>query len=251
MKENSMKRSILISFFVVLVFTGFVFGQSVTIDGPKNAGVGELCVFNLIGDEAIADWQIVPQTEFYVDSSKRTLVFSTPKAGNYTIIAATILDDKPLVLTHACSYGVNPSPNPQPEPKPEPPKPVTLKEWVTQNIPDNSRKDAKNLAECYDNVASSLERGTIRSVDAGFSSLRTCSQTKVNGKTWNTFFEELEPQVNEKLGTGSTKDLAVIFRQIASGLRADVNKTSETTSKVPTSRQVNDASCPTGNCPVR
>ena len=93
--------------------TGLAFAQTVAIEGPKSAGVGELCVFNLTCDEAVADWQIVPQADFYVDTAKRTLVFSTPKAGNYTIIAATIVDNKPLVLTHACSYGTSPVPNPR------------------------------------------------------------------------------------------------------------------------------------------
>ena len=250
-----MKHSILISLFVALMLTSIAFGQGISIDGPKNAGVGELCVFNLTSNEAIADWQIVPQADFYVDTAKRTMVFSTPRAGNYTIIAATILDGNPLVLTHACSYGVNPSPNPQPEPNPQPDPqpepPKTLKEWVTQNIPENGRKDTKNLADCYDSVASSLERGTIRSVDAGFASLRNTSQTRVNAKTWNSFFEGLEPQVNEKLGTGNAKDLAGIFRQIASGLRGDVSKTTDTMTKTTTSRQVTDVYCPTGNCPVR
>ena len=153
-----MKRSILISLFVVLALTGLVFGQSVAIDGPKSAGVGELCVFNLTCDEAVADWQIVPQADFYVDTAKRTFVFSTPRAGNYTIIAATIVEGKPLVLTHACSYGTSPTPwpqpDPQPQPQPDPPKPSTLKDWVTQNIPNDGRKDTKYLADCFDNAAS-------------------------------------------------------------------------------------------------
>ena len=214
------------------------FAQTVAIEGPKSAGVGELCVFNLTGDEAVADWQIVPQADFYVDTAKRTLVFSTPKAGNYTIIAATIVDNKPLVLTHACNYGLSPSPNPQPDPKPqpEPPKPTTLKEWVTQNIPNDGLKDAKYLADCFDNTASGLERGTLRSLEAGYSSIRTCTQTKVSNKVWSGFFDNLEIQVNDKLGDGKTKELAALYRQIAQGLRGDVTGTAE---------------CPTGTCPVR
>ena len=214
------------------------FAQTVAIEGPKSAGVGELCVFNLTGDEAVADWQIVPQADFYVDTAKRTLVFSTPKAGNYTIIAATIVENKPLVLTHACSYGTSPVPNPQPAPKPqpEPPKPATLKEWVTQNIPNDGLKDAKYLADCFDNTASGLERGTLRSLEAGYSSLRTCTQTKVSNKVWSGFFDNLEIQVNDKLGEGKTKELAALYRQIAQGLRGDVTGTVD---------------CPTGTCPVR
>ncbi len=229
-----MKRSYLISLFVVLVLTGFVFGQSVAIDGPNNAGVGELCVFNLTSEEAIADWAIIPQAEFYVDTSKRTLVFSTPKAGNYTIIAATIVEDKPIVLTHACRYGGDNVPNPEPEP--EPPKPLTLKDWVTQNIPADGKKDTKYLAECFDNAASGMERGMIRTVDAAYASVRTCTQTKVSNKVWTTFFDGLAAQVHEKLSNGTTKDLAALYRQIAQGLRAEV---------------MAPDNCPSGNCPAK
>ncbi len=232
-----MKRSVLISLLVVLVLSGFVFGQSVTIDGPKNAGVGELCVFHLTSEEAIADWQIVPNAEFYVDTSQRTLVFSTPKAGNYTIIAATIVENKPLVLTHFCSYGGDvPNPKPDPDPEPEPPKPLTLKDWVTQNIPNDGKKDTKFLADCFDNAASGMERGMIRSVDAAYASVRTCTQTKASHKVWATFFDGLASQVHEKFTSGNTKDLAALYRQIAQGLRAEVTTLEN---------------CPTGNCPSR
>ncbi|MCL2119435.1 MAG: hypothetical protein FWH27_13515 [Planctomycetaceae bacterium] len=221
-----------------IFWSGLAFGQTVAIDGPKGAGVGELCVFTLTSDEAVADWQVVPQTDFYVDTAKRTLVFSTPKAGHYTIIAATIVESKPLVLTHACSYGVNPAPNPQPEPQPqpEPPKPATLKEWVTQNIPNDGVKDTRYLADCFDNTASGMERGTIRSLDAAYASIRTCTQTKVSNKVWSGFFDGLETEVSGKLGDGKTKELAALYRQIAQGLRAEVTGT---------------ADCPTGTCPVR
>jgi len=237
MRDDFMKRSILISLFVMLALTGFVLGQTVAIDGPKSAGVGELCVFNLTSDEAVADWQIVPQSEFYVDSSKRTLVFSTPKAGNYTIIAATVLDGKPLVLSHFCQYGSEPSPGPNPSPKPEPPKPTTLKEWVTQNIPNDGKKDIKYLADCFDSAASGMERGTIRSLDAAYASIRTCTQTKVSNKVWSGFFDGLENEVSTKLGDGKTKELAALYRQIAQGLRAEVTSSA--------------ADCPTGTCPLR
>ena len=225
---------------LAILWSGLVLGQTVAIDGPKTAGVGELCVFNLTSDEAIADWNIVPQADFYVDTAKRTLVFSTPKAGNYTIIAATIVEGKPLVLTHSCSYGLNPTPypqpNPEPQPQPDPPKPATLKDWVTQNIPNDGMKDTKYLADCFDSTASGMERGMIRTVDAAYASIRTNTQTKVSNKTWGGFFDGLETEVNKNLGNGNVKDLASLYRQIAQGLRAEVTNT---------------ADCPMGTCPVR
>jgi hypothetical protein len=165
-----------------------------------------------------ADWTIVPPTEFYVDTSKRTLVFSTPKAGHYTIIAATIIENKPLVLTFTCDYGVTPSPNPEPEPQPNP-EPKTLKDWVKKNVPAAGISEQKFLAECYETVASALERGTLRTTDAAYAALRTSTQTKINVRIWGEFLNGLESQIHDQLGESPTpKDLAAGFRQIASGL---------------------------------
>jgi hypothetical protein len=175
-------------------------------------------VFALSGEESIADWTIVPPTEFYVDTSKRTLVFSTPKAGHYTIIAATIIENKPLVLTFTCDYGVTPSPNPEPEPTPNP-QPKTIKDWVKQNVPPAGTSEVKFLAECYEDAASALERGTIRTTEAGYAAIRTSTQTKINVRVWGEFLNGLESQIRAQLGESPTpKELAATFRQIASGL---------------------------------
>ncbi|MCL2349540.1 MAG: hypothetical protein FWC50_14915 [Planctomycetaceae bacterium] len=135
-------------------------------------------------------------------------------------------------------------------PHPDPPKLATLKEWVTQNIPNDGKKDTKYLADCFDNAASGMERGTIRTVDAGYASVRTCSQTKVSNKIWGGFFDSLEKEVTVKLGDGNVKDLATLYRQIAQGLRGDAvsNAPNAKTFAVPTSTGDN---CPTGNCPAR
>jgi hypothetical protein len=168
MKNKTLPLFLTLVAFVVL--NGLALAQtSLTITGPAHAGVGELCVFTLSGstniDESIADWTIVPPIDFYVDSSKRTLVFSTPKANHYTMIAATIVESKPLVLTFVCDYGITPSPEPTPTPTPEPmPQPKTLKDWVTQNRPKDgaAENDISFLAATYESAASALERGTIR-----------------------------------------------------------------------------------------
>ncbi|MDR1383329.1 MAG: hypothetical protein LBJ67_05730, partial [Planctomycetaceae bacterium] len=197
-----------LTFVAFVVLNGLALAQtSLTITGPAHAGVGELCVFTLSGntniDESIADWTIVPPIDFYVDSSKRTLVFSTPKANHYTMIAATIVESKPLVLTFVCDYGITPSPEPTPTPTPEP-EPKTLKDWVKQNIPQQGTSEVKFLAENYESVASALERGTIRTAAAGYAAIRTASQTKINPKIWSEFLNGLEKQIHENVGDSPT-----------------------------------------------
>lgn len=227
MKNKTLPLFLTFAAFVVL--GGLASAQtSLTIAGPARASVGELCVFSLAESaaeptadsaESVADWTIVPPIDFYVDSSKRTLVFSTPKANHYTIIAATIVESKPLVLTFICDYGIAPSPTPTPEPQPEPsPQPKTIKDWVKQNIPQQGTSEVKFLAESYESVASAMERGTIRTTAAGYAAIRTASQTKINPKIWSEFLTGLEKQIHENVGDSPTpKELAAVFQQIADG----------------------------------
>jgi hypothetical protein len=160
-------------------------------------------------------------------------VVSTPKANHYTMIAATIVESKPLVLTFVCDYGITPSPEPTPTPTPEPmPEPKTIKDWVTQNRPKDgaAENDISFLAATYESAASAMERGTIRTTAAGYAAIRTtaagyaairtASQTKINPKIWSEFLNGLEKQIHENIGDSPMpKELAAVFRQIADGLR--------------------------------
>ena len=237
-----MRHSCLLSFVLSVFLAGMMFAQvPVAIDGPQKSDVGQLCVFTLTDDQAVADWTIVPATEFYIDKCGQSMIFASPNPAKYTIIAATVLDEKPVILTFICDYGVDASPTPKPDPKPEPPK--TIREWVAQNIPTDGQKDTKVIADCYDSAASSMERGTIRTVDAGYAGVRMCSQSKANVKIWGNFFDELGKKVSDELGQSTnTRDLAKIFREIASGLRGNTQVSGA-------SRQVSEKKCQTsGSC---
>lgn len=238
----------LFSFWVNVAFAQ----TPIAIDGPSKSDAGQLCVFTLTDEKATADWTIVPLTEFYVDKGGQSLIFASPSAAKYTIVAATILEDKPLVLTFSCDYGTDTSPNPDPKPDPKP-EPKTIREWVALNIPADGQKDVTAIAKCYDDAASSMERGTIRTVDAGYAGVRMCSQSKADTKIWGGFFDTLGQKVADELGKSTnTRDLAKIFREIAAGLRGDSDKNEEKNAEpaaMPASRSTGN--CPTGRCPVR
>ncbi|MGL4594335.1 MAG: hypothetical protein ACRCUY_06360, partial [Thermoguttaceae bacterium] len=108
------------------------------IDGPLAANIGELCVFRLNDATTKADWAIIPQSTFYVDSGKNSICFASNIAARYTIIAAIVENGEAKILLHFCDYGGT-VPNPSPSPTPIPlPKPETLKDWVQQNKPNVS-----------------------------------------------------------------------------------------------------------------
>ena len=202
------------------------------IEGPLVADIGELCVFRL-SDKAIkADWVIVPPAMCYVDSSGSSLAFASNAPAKYTIIAAVVEEGIPKILTHICEYGIQPQPepepkpNPDPTPKPNPPNPnpsLTLKDWVTRNVPESGQKQAAALASCYESAASSIESGSIRTQEAALSVVRTASQTKINKETWSGFLDTLSEKITEKLaGSNDVKTLGTIFSEIAGGLKAVV-----------------------------
>ena len=205
------------------------------ITGPPVAEVGELCVFNLNDTSVRADWTVIRQTDqespvsFYIDSSGSALTFSSNIPAKYTIVAAIVEDGKPKILQHVCLYGVTPSPDPSPGPDPTPPpgptpepkpEPTTLAEWVRQNIPSAGREQSAVLASIYETTAESIERGTIRTQAAAFSSIRANTQAKIKPGTWEKFLDDLSGQIQTKLnGNTEIRPLGTLFREIADGLK--------------------------------
>jgi len=205
------------------------------ITSPPAAEVGELCVFRLSDTKLRADWVVIRQTEqesppsFYIDSSGSALTFSSSIPAKYTVIAAIVEGGSPKILRHVCLYGLTPSPNPSPGPSPFPtpgptptpqPTPQNLTEWVRQNIPVAGREQSAVLASIYETTADAIERGTIRTQEAAFSSIRSNTQAKIKGDSWDKFLEELATEIQSKLG-GSTEiaPLGALFREIAAGLK--------------------------------
>ncbi len=210
--------------------------STVAIEGPQAAGLGELCVFALSEGNEIADWTIVPNADFYLDSSRRKIVFATNRSDRYTVIAATIDDGKPSILAHSCLYGrIDPTPEPSPTPGPEPiptptpspiptptptPTPDSLTQWVATNIPPDGIGDRIAVAELYQSAATAIENGLIYTVDAAVSRVRTGTMTRCDTVVWQGFFDELSSKVKTEMEAHpfDVKQLSVLYRQIATGL---------------------------------
>jgi len=194
------------------------------ISGPLVANVGELCVFRLNDPGTKADWIIVPPATCYIDSSGSSLAFASNVSSKYTIIAAIVEDGEPKILTHICEYGISPEPSPSPTPTPTPtptPQPADFGQWIKQNVPDAGRGQCAALAACYEAAAEGIDKGTIKTPEAAFSAIRTCSQTKIKPEIWGIFLDILSEKITEKLdGNTDVKKLGTIFSEISSALKA-------------------------------
>jgi hypothetical protein len=192
------------------------------ISGDLSANLGELCVFQLNDPDLRADWIIVPETKYYIDSSGSSLAFASNVPARYTIVAAIVVEGQSKILTHLIDYGISPEPAPSPKPDPEPkPEPVTLSHWVRKNIPPLGLSQAAALASCYESAVSGIENGTIKSQAAAYSLIRTTTQTKINIALWQSFLDQLSVKITERLnGSTDVKELAVIFSEIITGLKA-------------------------------
>jgi hypothetical protein len=198
--------------------------QLESISGEVSANLGELCVFRLNDPNTRADWIIVPETKFYIDSSGSSLAFASNVPARYTIIAAIVEDGQSKILTHLIDYGISPAPNPSPTPEPKPePEPVTLSQWVHKNVPPLGCSQALALATCYESVVTGIETGHIKTPTAAYSLIRTMSQTKINLDLWQPFLDQLSIKITEKLnGSTDIHQLGTIFSQIAEGLNKSV-----------------------------
>ncbi|GHT28001.1 hypothetical protein FACS18942_07990 [Planctomycetales bacterium] len=95
-----------------------------------------------------------------------------------------------------------------------------MKDWVTQNVPAEGKTQSAALADCYEAVADSINKGTVKTIDAGYALLRSVSQTKIKTDIWKPFLDELSVKVTEELnGSNEIKKLSLIFSEIAAGLK--------------------------------
>jgi hypothetical protein len=196
--------------------------QSEFISGEVSANLGELCVFRLNDPNTRADWIIVPETKFYIDSSGSSLAFASNVLARYTIIAAIVEGGESKILTHLIDYGISPTPSPNPDPKPEP---VTLSNWVRKNIPPLGYSQAAALAACYESVVTGIKSGRVKTPTAAYSQIRTASQTKINLDLWQPFLDQLSIKIIENLnGSTDIHELGTIFSQIAEGLNKSVQE---------------------------
>jgi hypothetical protein len=208
------KKQILIltlAFLLGLGLSKLVTAQS-RITGPEQAQAGTLVTFEIIPSQE-ADWTItsVETTEcvFQTDTSTQRLYFATPQQGTYHVVAAIIVDDKPVVLTKTFTNGSGGDIKPLP-PVPTPLPPTPLAEWVKTQLPllvksKNVVAEQQLVAQCFEQTVQKIDNGTIKIAQNARSQLQIAltmtlafsSDTAIDD--WQPFLTALSQQMAKEL----------------------------------------------------
>ena len=222
-------------FYIILLFPLSANLVAQEIVGPERVVPGSLATFGSPDDMGGASWCLIPnepQGCFQVDTSSQKIYFASPTEGHYTIIAAMVVDGKPLLISKTFTNAkddTKPSPGPDPQPIPNPPD--SLESWTKTNIPElvkstNLAKERELIANCFEQISAKIGV-TIKTPQnaqtqlrlAIVSSLAKSSKTAIND--WQTFLERLSEQLDKKLGAkvNDLNEIKRVFNVVANAVR--------------------------------
>ena len=224
------------------------------LTGADACKAGNLAV---IRSDVEAVWSIYPQSYsgcYAVSDDGCTLYFASPKEGEITIIAASVNDGKPVIDTHTLYYGVDvPAPEPGPAPKPTP-KPETLESQVQDAADCLDNGDLTALAESFETVVDSINRGTV-TTPAGaretFRAIWSAAGSAVSTETLNRC-EPIITKISGLVDNTSLETLKKDYTRVAKALRECIKPEVKEPEKVPEPApppKTNTGGCPNGQCP--
>ena len=244
-----MRRGFPLAILIILSLANGLRGGE--IDAPAEAAEYSLVRCKSVTEGKSYLWWILGPNNF-ADMAKvgdgRECVFTGPP-GTYNIMLAITLADgtqdqaQKTIRIAGNTPPPNPNPNPNPGPGPNPnppPAPEPLPDGTyklaqfahdaTLGLPADAKHIAAKFAVTFDSVASQIAAGTISSVTAANSLVRTTNEAilKADPNTsviasWQKIWS---PAMNGKLsalntaGMKSLADHATAYREIAIGLRA-------------------------------
>ena len=227
------------------------------ITGPDRVTPGSLATFE-IEPKQEASWCLSPNESpdcWKTDSSSARLYFATPLEGKYTIIAAMIIDGKPVLLSKTFVNGND-------DAKPMPPV-SSLKSWITTQMPllvKNGNLAAENrlVSGCFSQIAKRIDDGNIKTAQNARSQLQitlttTLAKASPTAVTdWMPFISGLSRELEKELG-GKIDDLGavkMVLQTVSDALESmDFPKTKTATPHTRTLPQVDQTTmndCP--NC---
>ena len=207
------------------------------IVGPERVAPGSLATFAVPSDMDDASWCLIPnepQGCFQVDSSSQKIYFASPVEGRYTIMAAMVVEGKPLLISKTFTNAkgdAKPSPEPRPQPTPTPNPPDSLESWIKTSLPElvkssNIAKERELIANCFEQTAAKID-ATIKTPQnsqtqlrlAIVSSLAKSSKTAV--KDWQLFLEQLGEQLTKELDVriNDLDEIKRVFNTVANAIK--------------------------------
>lgn len=210
------------------------------IDGPTSAEPGDLVV--LSAEQAKGDafaWGVIGLDHGrWLEVEQGTkLIFATGKQGRYTffLFAGSMIDGQITLrsISHEVTIGTappppGPGPDPDPDPQPLPDGKYKLaaaaRDWASA-VASPARAKAVALSGSFDSVAAMVAAGTLKDMEGAIEQLRIANNAALGSDrpAWDSFFKSVETRFNELWDAGqisSVEDLAVAWREVATGLRA-------------------------------
>ena len=239
-----MKRLLLI---LLLVFST---PANAAISGAVQCGAGELAV---IRSDVEATWTVYPANyaaSYAVSDDGLTLYFASPKQGEVTIIAASVVDGKAVIDTHKLYNGVpapdvEPTPVPIPEPTPEP-EPETIEIIVESQAKGKAPAELTALADTFAAVVDGIDRGVVTTPTGARETFRAVWADKGTAANINALndLSGLISAISKLIDNSSLETVKTGYSEAASALRSIIPNNQQTPAKTPA------AGCSGGNCPA-
>ncbi len=221
------------------------------ISAPTACVNGELAILKT---QEKATWAVYPatyRTAIYVSDDGKTCVFASPYKGTVTFIAASIQGEEVVIDQHTLYNGVEapePAPTPVPTPNPQPkPEPVETLEGVTKAEAEKVKSENKvaeieALSSAFSEVASGIDRGTVKSPEGARATFRGLWVEKAIQISENslTTWEKAVSAISAKIDNTSITTIKKDYTTVAKALGELIPKTAE---------PAGNSTCPNGQCP--
>ena len=218
------------------------------LSGAVQTNAGELAI---VTSDIEATWTVYPgsySTSFAVDKEGKTLYFASPKQGEVTIIAASVVDGKAVIDTHILYNGI-PAPEPAPnvELKPEPtPEPETIESVIKAEAEGKDPAELTALADTFAAVVDGIDRGVVTTPTGARETFRAIWIDKGTTANINALndLSGLITAISGRVDNSTLETLKTGYSEAAAALRLII------TDKAQTPAKTQAGGCSGGNCPA-
>lgn len=218
------------------------------LSGAVQTNAGELAI---VTSDIEATWTVYPasySTSFAVDKEGKTLYFASPKQGEVTIIAASVVDGRAVIDTHILYNGI-PAPEPAPnvEPKPEPtPEPETIESVIKIQSQGKDTAELSALADSFQAVIDGIDRGVVTTPSGARETFRAIWIDKGTAANVNALndLSGLITAIANKVDNTSLETLKKGYSDAEAAIRSIIPPKAQTPAKTQA------GGCSGGNCPA-
>lgn len=233
---------------ITLLFLLYSVEAIAALSGAVQTNAGELAI---VTSDVEATWAVYPasySTSFAVDKEGKTLYFASPKQGEVTIIAASVVDGKAVIDTHILYNGIRaPEPAPNVEPKPEPtPEPETIESIIKTEAQGKDPAELSALADTFAAVVDGIDRGVVTTPTGARETFRAIWIDKGTAANVNALndLSGLITAISGRVDNSTLETLKKGYSEAAAAIRLIIPAKAQTPVKTQT------GGCSDGNCPV-